>query len=164
MSDSLANIEALMNIGANLSEIVGIAGGVNCLMWGWMPYAGGLKGASKRIELMGLVLLPMALATPGLVNWTTSVNLVLGMVTTLVLTICIVGGGGYAFMTPYRLADKTKHPRRTLIQTLNCIVIIPFIFPISLAILSFTDKDKRLALGGPAVLGCQLNHDGSAET
>jgi hypothetical protein len=75
-----------------------------------------------------------------------------------------VGGSAYAFFSPFRLAEKTHHPHKALIQVLNCLFFIPMVFPISLGILSFSGKEKRLALGGPAVLGCNLIHDGRPET
>lgn len=156
---TLSNVEALLNIGANLSEILGIAGGMTGLLWGWMPAAGGLKGYSKRLTLFGLLILVVGLAVPGIINWLVAVNIGVAILAGLVLTLVCVGMGGYLYFAPFWLADATKHPNRTWIQVLNCLFFVPFNIAIAMAILSFSGKDKRINPNAqPVVLGCQESH------
>lgn len=148
MSETMSNLEALINIGANLAEIAGIASGANCLVWSWMPAAGHYGGYSLRMAGIALACVVGGLAAPGIANMAAAVNQVLGLVS-WPLAIAIIVGGFYNFMTPYRLAERLNHPQASVIKTLNCIAfVVPILFPVSLGMVSFAGKaeiEKRAA-------------------
>lgn len=66
--NNLANLEALLNIIANGMEILGIAWGGPCMIWGFMNMAAGVQDSLKRI-IWGAAGVTGGLATPGCINW-----------------------------------------------------------------------------------------------
>jgi len=161
MCNDLANAEALMNIGANLSEIAGIAGGMNAFMWCWIPHVNNCPGGwTKKMLIQGPLILIAALAIPGTVNWAVAENMQLGMAVSLISTLVMVPLGVMTFFLPARIALKHNKPKSGLVSTLNCLVFIPFIFPIALSIAT-----RGAQPAGPQTLGCHQDHTGeSAET
>ena len=65
---NLSNVEDLLNILANAAQIIGLASAVPVLFACWIPRACGLHGYSLKILALGILLLGLGLATPGVVN------------------------------------------------------------------------------------------------
>jgi hypothetical protein len=68
MSESLANIEALMNICVNGMEIMGLAGGGSMLLTCFIPHACGLPGYTLKILSASIAMIVAGLAMPNIVN------------------------------------------------------------------------------------------------
>jgi hypothetical protein len=165
MSNDLANLEALINIGANLGEIAGLAGGIPVLLWSWMPRAGGIRGVSLKLAGLSLLTVVLGLATPGIVNLAVPINAVLGLVVSWALCLGTLGLVIYILMTPSRIAKRIGHPQERAIRILNCCAFVPWIhglcFLIAMIMVSFTRKSER-KMFAPQALGCGLAHGDDA--
>ena len=133
--DNLANLEAVLNIIANTTEIWGISSVGNFF------FAAIGAFVLKRMKLGGImialcpVLLTYGLAAPGIINWIAvsardaqfeAATGVLAVVSALVLVVLLMGVG----FTPALIAAKRDHPHKWVIFGMTFISwLIPFGWP-----------------------------------
>ena len=72
--NNLANLEALLNIFANLFELLGLLGGATLLLHSALSSKGltaipGLKMSRVKVALFGITMIVIGLAFPGVINW-----------------------------------------------------------------------------------------------
>jgi hypothetical protein len=78
--NNLANLESLLNIGANTSELVLIGLGIYYIYYAFFPIsntptkaegdtAKGPGKAKAKIVIQGIILINMGLMVPGIINW-----------------------------------------------------------------------------------------------
>ena len=132
--NNLANLEALMNIFANVSEIYGIAAAPGY-------FFGAVAAFIKRQWILGGFLLSLvvispilAIAMPGLINWLVASgrdagNLEMGVVIVGVLALVTFAFTMVLTFIPSICAFKRNHSKKMLIFGLNFLAALPFLWP-----------------------------------
>jgi hypothetical protein len=110
-SNALANIEALLNIAANLGEIIGITTGIKLLIGSAVVSARKL-GRAKQWLFTALGILAVGLAAPGLTNILVDINLFLGLIVSWTVACFLVVFAWHVWWLPVTIAktDGQKHP------------------------------------------------------
>lgn len=121
-----SNLEALANIGANLAEIVGVAGGFTSLAGSWIPVVNKYPGLCKGMLVRGALILGAAMAQPGIVEYLKPINEIAATIASWVLCVPIVIFALKAYALPGSIALKRDLKHKKWIILLNCLVIVPF--------------------------------------
>lgn len=131
-TSNLANLEALLNIVANASEIIGIASGAPLLFGCWIPRACGLRGYTLHMSLAGIVLLVSGLAMPAgidlLVQSKTESSLVSALVLGGICSLVIFAISLFGYFIPAIIAMREKKKHKFAITVLNVFSIVPIVW------------------------------------
>jgi hypothetical protein len=124
-----ANIEALLNICANLTEILGLVGGGPLLILCWIPSVSGVRGYSLNFLFLSLGMITIGLLTPGIINVLVEKlgpdSLLPAVAIGLVLVILMALASLFTFFIPAWLAVRRKKAARGWIILLNCLFFLP---------------------------------------
>lgn len=120
------SLEGLTNIGANLSEIGGIAAGGLLLLTCWIPAAFKLKGYCKKMAIVAGCSVVLGVIAPGLVDFASGLNQALALVIAWACAIPIGVVFVGTFLLPTLIAFRHENPLRFVVLVVNLVVIIPF--------------------------------------
>lgn len=107
---AVSNIEAIANIGANLGEIAGVAGGGIWILGSWIPALNKCPRYSRRMLLIGAILLTARLLAPVAVNYFQPISPICSAIVSWIFCIPIVMYAFKAYMLPADISSETGHP------------------------------------------------------
>jgi hypothetical protein len=129
-----ANLEALINIFANCSEIIAFIGGLPLILTCFFPAAFGLRGYSLKLLMMGVYAVIVGFNSPHLLNEALQcycperiVTSTLLAIFALSLTIFLSSVAIYvgALCLPSIIAFRENRPRKRAIMICNIFSIVP---------------------------------------
>lgn len=142
MANNVSDLEALANIGVNLAEILGVAGGFVSLVGCWIPVVNKYPGLSKGMFIRGFLIVAAAMAQPSVVDYMESVNQIAAAVVAWGLCLPIVFAAFKAYALPGSIALKRNLKNKEWIVVLNCLVIVPFHLAWFISLFLATTKSK----------------------
>jgi hypothetical protein len=155
MSNDLANLEALLNIAANLGEIVGIGAGIR-LFIGSAVMLARKYGRAKQFAIGGLIVVSTGLALPGLVNILVSINVFLALVVAWATALSLVVFAWHTWWLPCTIATKADgkgHPVMFFFCLISGYLAPAWFICLYLATRDKTEESFAAASAVPPVLG-----------
>lgn len=127
----MSNIQAITNIGVNLSQLIAFAGGINSFLWGWIPKVNKVDGFTKRMMLFGLGVSLLAVVMAEIAYFCAGINEILGVFAAFIMCGVTIPPGLYCYIFPFRIAKERNHPSVKKIMILNSCFFIPFNYLVS---------------------------------
>lgn len=147
--NSLANLEALLNICCNGCEILCITLGAPLLLMSWLPKVCGLRGYSLKLAGTALLMLVIGLGQPSVINFLIGSRSDVGIFAAVVLGgfLCaaMLGLGMAACFAPLLIALREGLKRQALIGGLNAAGFVLPIFWIAAFVICGIDYNRKLS-------------------
>lgn len=144
-SNNFANLEALCNICANLSEILALANGAPLLFMWWIPQANGVHGYGLKLFLLGVGMIALGIGVPfaisALVGSKSEAGILAALIVGVLVLLLAIGLSLMAFFLPIIFATRIRRKeRKTAIIILNLLGIIPICWLIAFIMACMPDK------------------------
>lgn len=150
-TQNLANLEALINIGANASEILLISCGIMLLFVFWVPKENGIPGYKKKLGFLSLGCIFTGLFVPGFLNFVVAgrneIAFCLAALFGVVLAIGSIVLWLVVYFLPAYFATKVN-PKKSKVGII-VLNVFSFIFPLIwiFAFIWACNPEKEQALG-----------------
>lgn len=146
-ANNQADLECLVNIAANISEIMGISVGGSLVLTAWLPAACGLKGYWWKFLAVSFVLILLGLADPGIANLLESLNspfrLYIALIAGLSILLIQITLAAVGFLSPILITVRERLNRKGLITAINLgALIFPPCWIVALVLCGMEMKNK----------------------
>jgi hypothetical protein len=141
LAQPTSEILGLANIGINLAEIVGVAGGFVLIAGSGIAAINRFKGFAIPMLLRGIAILSAGLLTPVITGFLYERNEIATLIVGWLLCIPIVIFAGRAYVLPAALAKKRNLKNENVVFLLNCLFFVPLHVAWLIAMFMATKKD-----------------------
>ena len=122
-ANDATELQGMINLAANFSEIMGIAVGFWLLIMSSLASASGLKGYWWKFLAAGFILILLGLADPGIANFLQDLNspfrLYIALIAGVTILLIQIALAVLGFLSPSLIAVSEKLNRKGLIAGIN---------------------------------------------
>jgi len=150
----LTNLEALTNICTNGAQILGFIAGGALLVSSFIPFASGLRGYSKKILIVALVMIALGVSVTLIVNVLLTVHqpgrfdlaLAASLAVAAIIGLIEIALSIAGYFLPTIIADRQNKKNKLMILICNIVSFIPLVWLIAFIWACIPEKPAMEAL------------------